>query len=319
MTSNGNPIAVVALGGNAISDPNVNDETIYTQFAQTRKSMGAIVSLIQAGYEIALTHGNGPQIGYELLRVEAAYGIAPDQPIGVLDASTEGWMGYMIEQSLINRLMDEKIVKPVVSLVTQIVVDQNDPALLDPSKFIGPTYSRRQAEDKINIDGWKMKEYKDGRWRRVVGSPIPREIVIADTIKSLLKQKHVVICAGGGGVPVYREPSGHLEGVDSVIDKDRASALLGNSIGAKDLLIMTGVEKVSLHFGKPEQQDLDTLTVSEARQYMDAGHFPKGSMGPKMEAAIQFIEGGGERVIITDLDHALPALSGEAGTTLIAG
>ncbi|MCB2210944.1 carbamate kinase [bacterium] len=319
MPANQNPIAVVALGGNAISDPNVNDETIHTQFAQTRKSMGAIVSLIQAGYEIALTHGNGPQIGYELLRVEAAYGVAPDQPIGVLDASTEGWMGYMIEQSLINRLMDEKITKPVVALVTQIVVDQNDPALLDPSKFIGPTYSRRQAEDKINIDGWRMKEYKDGRWRRVVGSPIPREIVNADTILSLLQQKHVVICAGGGGVPVYREASGHLEGVDSVIDKDRASALLGNSIGAKDLLIMTGVEKVSLNFGKPEQQDLDKLTVSEARKYMDAGHFPKGSMGPKMEAAIQFIEGGGERVIITDLDHALPALSGEAGTTLVAG
>jgi carbamate kinase len=319
MITENKPIAVVALGGNAISDPNVSDETIHTQFAQTRRSMGAIVSLLKAGYRIALSHGNGPQIGYELLRVEAAYGVAPDQPIGVLDASTEGWMGYMLEQSLMNRLVDEGINKPVVALVTQVVVDQNDPALLDPTKFIGPTYSRRQAEDKINVDGWKMKEYKDGRWRRVVGSPIPKEIVNADTIRMLLENDHVVICAGGGGVPAYRKTDGHLEGVDSVIDKDRASALLGNRIGAKDLLIMTGVEKVSLNFGSPDQIDIDKLTVTEAKQYMADGHFPDGSMGPKMEAAIQFIEGGGERVIITDLEHALASLSGEAGTALVAG
>ncbi len=313
------PIAVVALGGNAISDPNEPKETIHTQFQQTRRSMSAIVSLLKAGYRIALTHGNGPQIGYELIRVEAAYGKAPDQPIGVLDANTGGWMGYMIEQSLTNRLHDENMQQPVVSVITQIIVDQNDPALLDPSKFIGPTYSRRQAEDKINVDGWKMKRYNKGRWRRVVGSPIPLEIVNADTIRMLLDHDHVVICAGGGGVPVYRDENGHLEGVDSVIDKDRASALLGNRIGAKDLLIMTGVEKVSLNFGKANQKDIDKLTVSEAHQYAEDGQFPAGSMGPKMEAAIQFIEEGGERVIITDLKHARAALDGKAGTTLVAG
>ncbi len=317
--SENKPIAVVALGGNAISDPSEKNETIHSQFQQTRRSMGAIVSMIKAGYRIALTHGNGPQIGYELLRVEAAYGVAPDQPIGVLDANTEGWMGYMIEQSLMNRLADEGIKLPVISMVTQVVVDQHDPALLNPSKFIGPTYSRRQAEDKINVDGWRMKEYKDGRWRRVVGSPIPKEIVNADTIRLLLENDHVVICAGGGGVPAYRNENGHLEGVDSVIDKDRASALLGNRIGAKDLLIMTAVEKVSLNFGKPDQVDLKRLTVSEARQHASDGHFPAGSMGPKMEAAIEFIENGGERVIITDLEHAGAALDGKAGTILVSG
>ncbi|MBS1260785.1 MAG: Carbamate kinase 2 [Calditrichaeota bacterium] len=309
------PTAVVALGGNAISDPDA-EEDIHSQFAQTRRSMGAIVSLLEAGYELALTHGNGPQIGYELIRVEKARGHAPVQPIGVLDAATEGWMGYMIEQSLMNRLVDERIDRKVVSLVTQVVVDRHDPALADPSKFIGPTYSRAQAEEKIEFEGWTVKEYSDGRWRRVVGSPIPREIVNASTIRRLLDAHHIVICAGGGGVPVYREPDGHLEGVDAVIDKDRASALLGTSIGARDLIIFTSVEKVALDFGEPDQRELARMTVTEGKRQLAGGQFPAGSMGPKIEAAIEFLEGGGERVIITDLEHARESVDGEAGTMI---
>jgi carbamate kinase len=311
------PIAVIALGGNAISDPN-SEETIYSQFAQTRKSLDGILHVLKAGYEVVISHGNGPQVGYELQRVEAARGVAPDQPLGLLVAATEGWMGYMIVQSLINRLQDEKIKKPVVSLISQVLVDPDDPSLLDPTKFVGGTMTEEEAKKQAEEFGWTVKE-DAGRngWRRVVGSPIPLKVVNAMAIKFMLENGFVVVSAGGGGIPAYRDEKGHLEGVDAVIDKDRASAVLGNQIKAKDLIIATAVEKVSLNFGKDNQIDLGRVTVSEAKEYGKQGHFAAGSMGPKVEAAISFVEGGGNRVIITDLDHILPALKGEAGTTIV--
>jgi len=312
------PIAVVALGGNAISNPDQR-ETIHTQFAQTRKSLSGIIEILRAGYRLVITHGNGPQVGYEMVRVEAAQGQAPEQPLGVLVASTEGWMGYMIEQSLMNRLRDEKMDIPVASLVTQVIVDQNDPSLLDPTKYVGKVYPYYEAQKMAEERGWVVKK-DQGRegWRRVVGSPIPKKIANSDAIKKLLESDYVVIAVGGGGVPAYIDENNHLEGVDAVIDKDRASAVLGNEIGADDLLVLTAVEKVSLNFGRKDQVDLDKMTVKEAKEYLAVGHFAPGSMGPKVEAALDFLEKGGKRVIITDLDHILPALNGESGTTITA-
>jgi len=310
-------IAVVALGGNAISNPDQRED-IHTQFAMTRKSLGGIVTLIRAGYEVVVTHGNGPQVGYELIRVEAARGLAPEQPLGVLVASTEGWMGYMIEQSLQNRLRDEKLEKPVVSIVSQILVDRDDPSLKDPTKFVGPTYPVYEAYRLAQDRGWTVKKDK-GRegMRRVVGSPMPTAVVNAEAIRHLLGEGYVVIAAGGGGVPAYYDDKGHLEGVDAVVDKDRASAVLGRDIGAEELVILTAVEKVSLNYGRADEQKLGKITLSQAKRFHEIGHFPPGSMGPKIEAAIDFLEWGGERVIITDLDHVGDALEGNAGTLIV--
>lgn len=309
--------AVVALGGNAISNPDQR-ETIHTQFAQTRRSMNGILSVIRAGYDVVITHGNGPQVGYELIRVEAARGQAPEQPLGVLVASTEGWMGYMIEQSLMNRLQDENLEKPVVSVVSQVLVSKDDPSLQNPTKFVGATYPEYEAYRLAEERGWTVKKDRGrGGLRRVVGSPEPLDIVNSDAIRFLLDSGYVVIAVGGGGVPTYKDVNGHLEGVDAVIDKDRASAVLGNRIGADDLLILTAVEKVALNYGRADQVDLDRMTVSEAKDYHAIGHFQAGSMGPKVQAAIQFLENGGQRVIITDLDHVAEAIEGKGGTTVV--
>jgi carbamate kinase len=313
------PIAVVALGGNAISNPDQRD-TIANQFAQTRRSLTGIIELLRAGYRVVVTHGNGPQVGDALIRVEMARGFAPELPLGVLVAGTEGWMGYMIEQSLQNRLRDEELQAPVVSLVSQVVVDKDDPSLADPSKFVGPTYPEYEAYRLATERDWEVKHDKGrGGWRRVVGSPQPKSMVNAPAVKQLLESGYVVIAAGGGGVPAYVMENGHLEGVDAVIDKDRASAVLATEIGARELLILTAVEKVALNFGRADQQDLDRLSIEQAREYHEIGHFQAGSMGPKVMAAIQFVEAGGDRAIITDLDHVSAALKGEGGTTIVRG
>lgn len=310
-------IAVVALGGNAISNPDQRED-IHSQFAQTRKSLAGIVSLIRAGYKVVVTHGNGPQVGYELIRVEAARGLAPEQPLGVLVASTEGWMGYMIEQSLQNRLLDEKVEIPVVSIVTQVLVDRDDPSLKDPSKFVGPTYPQYEAYRLSQERGWTVKKDKgrDG-FRRVVGSPMPTKVVNADAVRQLLHDGYVVIAVGGGGVPAYVDDKGHYEGVDAVIDKDLASGVLAQEIEAEELIILTAVEKVSLNYGRADEQPLGKITLSQAERFHEIGHFPPGSMGPKIDAAIRFLKGGGKRVIITDLDHVSEAIDGKAGTLIV--
>lgn len=310
-------IAVVALGGNAISNPDQRED-IHSQFAQTRKSLGGIISLLRAGYKVVITHGNGPQVGYELIRVEAARGLAPEQPLGVLVASTEGWMGYMIEQSLQNRLLDEKIEIPVVSVVTQVLVHRDDPSLKDPSKFVGPTYPQYEAYRLAQDRGWTVKKDKgrDG-FRRVVGSPHPVSVVNAEAVRRLLDEGYVVVAVGGGGVPAYVDDKGHLEGVDAVIDKDLASGVLAQEINAEELIILTAVEKVALNYGRADEQPLGRITLSQAERFHEIGHFPPGSMGPKIEAAIAFLKQGGERVIITDLDHVADALDGKAGTLIV--
>jgi carbamate kinase len=309
--------AVVALGGNAITKKGEED-TIARQFANTRESLRGIVGLIRDGYNLAITHGNGPQVGNAVLRVELARGKAPVLPLGICVADTEGGMGYMIEQSLGNRLRKEKIRREVVTVVTQVIVDKNDPSIKSPTKFIGQFYSKAEAKRLAKQNGWVVREDRGKMWRRVVPSPIPLQIVEKKTIKTLVRNGIIVISAGGGGIPVYVENDGKLEGVDAVIDKDRASAVLARDIDAELLLILTEVEKVALHYGTLLQQNLDRLTVEEARKYLAEKHFPSGSMGPKIEAAIQFLEAGGKEVIITSIPKAYDSVKKKnAGTKIV--
>jgi len=309
--------AVVALGGNAISREGEED-TIPKQFENTNKSLTSIVELIKENYHLAITHGNGPQVGNAILRVELARSKAPTLPLYVCVADTEGGMGFMVEQCLQNRLQKERIEREVVAVITQVVVDKNDPAIKNPSKFIGQFYTKEEAESFAKERGWVMKKDSNRGYRRVVASPIPKEIVEKKTIKNLVEEGVVVIAAGGGGIPVCYNEDGTLQGIEGVIDKDRASAVLARDIQAELLLILTGVEKVFLNFGTLLQKELDKITLAEARQYLAEGHFPPGSMGPKIEAAISFLESGGKEVIITSIDKAHEAVLGKAGTKIIS-
>ncbi len=307
---------VVALGGNAITQPN-DEGNIYEQFANTRRSLEGVVELLRLGYRVVVTHGNGPQVGNYLIRVEESRHLVPPLPLGIIVADTEGGMGYMIEQSLWNLCHDHGIRKQIVCVVTQVIVDKHDPSIQNPTKFVGPFYSREQVDRLVKERGWVMKEDRGRGWRRVVPSPKPRAIVEKEVIGLLVANDVVVIAAGGGGVPVYVEENGWLEGIDAVVDKDLASAVLAVEIGAEELMILTGVEKVALHFATPKQRFLDNMTVTEARRYLAEGHFPPGSMGPKIEAAIWFLTHGGKRVIITSIEKSLAAAHGRAGTVIL--
>ncbi len=308
---------VVALGGNAISQQ-FEEGNIHQQFANTRKSLLGVVELVARGYRVLITHGNGPQVGNALIRVEESRRFVPMLPLGVIVADTEGGMGYMIEQCLQNKMHDRGIHKEVATIITQVLVDPDDPSIKNPTKFVGPFYKEEQVKELIKKRKWVMKEDPGRGWRRVVPSPIPLEIVEKNIIKLLLEKDVIVIAAGGGGIPVYIDPkNGWLEGIDAVIDKDLASAVLARDVGAHELMILTAIEKVALNFGKPDQRFLDTMTVAEARKYMEEGHFPRGSMGPKIQAAINFLESGGERVIITSIEKSVDAIEDLAGTKII--
>lgn len=307
---------VVALGGNALIEEGT-EGTIEQQFENTRKSMDAIVGMVREGHRVVLTHGNGPQAGVHLIRNEAGSSQVPPSSLNVIVADTQGSIGYMIQQSLYNAFVRHGIKKHVLALVTQVVVDKNDPSMLNPSKYVGPFFKAGDL-DACKAKGWVMKEDPGRGFRRVVASPIPVDIVEKGIIHELLESGHVVIAAGGGGVPVCLGADGKLEGVDAVIDKDRASALLASLIKADELLILTGVEKVAINYKKPDMRLLDRMTVSEAQGYMADGQFPKGSMGPKIEAAMDFVQRGGGQVIITSLEKAQEAVDGTAGTRITA-
>jgi len=311
-----NKRVVIAIGGNSLT-PTDNSNWIGSQFKNTRTSIESLIPLVEKGYSVAITHGNGPQVGIALRRVEETRDKLPEIPLGVLVADTEGSMGYMIEQSLQNKLFDKGLKIPVTTILTQVLVDKNDPALTNPTKYIGSFYTEEEAKKLASANGWIVKQDADRGWRRVVGSPKPIDIVNKNIIKQLLDQKNIVIAAGGGGIPVYLDEKRHFEGVDAVIDKDMASALLGNLIGADELYIMTAVNKVSLNFKKPDQKDLDVITMSDADKYLNEGHFPYGSMGPKMKSAIMFLKNGGKRVIITAIDKLVDAIDGKDGTSII--
>ncbi|HEX7238643.1 MAG TPA: carbamate kinase [Longimicrobiaceae bacterium] len=308
---------VVALGGNALAQPG-EEGTITEQFRHTRESLGAVVELAREGWRIAIVHGNGPQVGNELIRNEQSRRLVPPLPLGVLVAATEGWIGYMIQQSLQNALRRAGVERQVVTLVTQVLVDPDDPEMSRPSKPIGRTMDEATARDLAAELGGDVAEAKGG-WRRVVPSPRPTRIVERPMIRSLVEQGHLVIAAGGGGCPVYVDRRWGLEGVDAVVDKDRAAAILGRDIAAEALVILTDVECVYLDYGTPSQRALRRLTVAEAEALLAGSELGTGSMAPKVEAAMEFVRQGGKRAIIARLDQGREAVAGEAGTEIVAG
>jgi carbamate kinase len=307
-------LAVVAIGGNSITKAN-QDGTIPEQFANARETARHIAAMIARGYDVVVTHGNGPQVGNILLRAEMASSVLPSLPLDTCGADSQGGIGYMIQQVLGSELRKRGIEKDVVTVLTQVVVDPLDPAFGKPTKPIGPFYTREDAERKRAIRGWSVVEDCDRGWRRVVPSPMPVRVVEIGAIRALLDAGCVVIAVGGGGIPVV-EAGGGLKGVEAVIDKDHASRLLAVEIGADLLFMSTDVERVALNFGTENEQALSALSVSEAREYYEQGHFPAGSMGPKILAAIAFLEAGGESVIITSPESLERALDGEAGTRI---
>lgn len=311
---NDKKIAVVALGGNAISVG--GNSTIYEEFANTRSSLKGILPLIEQGYELVITHGNGPQVGNKLAQVEATMDRIPPLPLGVLVADTEGSIGYMIQQSLQNALHRRKINRSVVTVVTQVIVDKNDPSILNPTKPIGQFYPQEVAEKLAKEQNWHIVEDAGRGWRRVVPSPMPLQIVEKNIIKRLFEEDVIVIAAGGGGIPIYLEDDGTYEGIDAVIDKDYASAVLANDLDADLLVILTGVDRVAIGFNTPNCQYLDRLTVAEAEKHLAAGEFPKGSMGPKIKAAINYLKAGGKEVLISSVERAAEAIAGETGTRI---
>jgi len=313
---------VIALGGNAITRPN-EPGVISAQFAHTAETLQHLLPVLRSDDRIVITHGNGPQIGNILLRVEAgetAPNPVPHLPLDTCAADCQGGMGYMI-QRLANEILradsaDAQPPRSVVTVITQVVVDKNHPDFQRPSKPIGPFYDAEQV-DRIRREKphWIIREIEPGRFRRAVPSPRPLDIVEKDAIAGLCETGVIVIACGGGGVPVAWEGD-RLVGVEAVIDKDRASSLLATQIRAHKLIIVTSVAQAAIHYKKPDQQWLGTLTLAEARRHLDAGEFPPGSMGPKIEAAIEFIEQGGEECIITSTEQVSRALEGEGGTRI---
>ena len=307
---------VVAIGGNALIKTG-EEGTIYQQFANARETCSSLVKLIRMGYDIVLTHGNGPQVGNALQRHERAKDIIPPYPLGVCVAETVGSIGYMLQQTMQNTSKEHKLGKDTVTVITQVVVDKNDPSFKTPSKPIGQFYSKEEIEAMVQSQGWDVVEDSGRGWRRIVPSPKPIRIVEKDTIRYLLRRGQIVIACGGGGLPVIELEDGSLDGVEAVIDKDYASSRLATQLDTKKFLILTTVEKVSLNFGKHDQQDLDELKLADAKRYLAEGQFPPGSMGPKIEAAIEFLENGGDEVIITDISHVEAAMNRGAGTHIV--
>lgn len=320
MTQRQRKVAVVALGGNSLTQKGQRG-TIHEQFANARASVQTIWHLIEMGYQLVITHGNGPQVGDMLIQMESAMDQVPAQPLGVIGAATQGSIGYMIQQTIQNQLILEGRDIPVVTVLTQVVVDRYDPNLSKPHKPIGAIfYTEEEAKKRMHDLGWHMVEDAGRGWRRVVPSPEPLEIVELDVIESLLEAGSIVIAAGGGGIPVKIERDGRYEGVDAVIDKDLASGLLARALNAELLIMLTAVDRVVLNFGTEKAEPLDRLTVHQAREYLKEGHFPPGSMGPKIMAAIEYLIRARRKhmrkVIITDHQNLRQAIHGKAGTTI---
>jgi carbamate kinase len=305
---------VIALGGNALQDVNL-PPTAEAQLHVIRQTAKHIVDIIQQGYDVTLTHGNGPQIGRIVLQNEAAQEITPSLPFDVCGAMSQGMIGYLLQLAVGDELWLRKMEPRVVTIVTQVVVDPADPAFAHPTKPIGAFRTRQEAEILQREKGYLMVEDAGRGYRRVVPSPKPVKIIEIDIIRDLLKIGLIVITVGGGGIPVIEEPDGTLSGIAAVIDKDLAAVKLAQEIDAHTLLILTSVCGVALHFGTPQERFLERMTAGEARQYMAEGHFAPGSMQPKIEAAIQFVESGpGRTTIVADLAQAVEALKGRAGT-----
>ena len=309
------PKIVIALGGNALQTKN-SAPTAEAQLEVVKQTSEYVAELSASGYELAIVHGNGPQVGRILLASETAKDVVPTMPFDVCGAMSQGYIGYHIQQSLRYALARRNMNVPVVSLITQMVVDANDPAFENPTKPIGGFYTKEEAEAVAAEKGYTMKEDAGRGWRRVVASPLPRKIVEIDEVKHLWNDTIVVTC-GGGGIPVVENSDGTLSGVAAVIDKDFAAELLAEQVDADVLMILTEVEKVAINWGKPNQKDLTNLSLAEATQYVEEGHFAPGSMLPKVQACMKFVRANpGKKAIITSLDKAIEALEGKTGTVI---
>jgi len=311
------PLAVIAIGGNSlISDS--QHQSVADQKVAARETSRHIADLVSWGWNVVITHGNGPQVGFIMLRAELAeQTLHHTLSLDIAGADSQGGIGYMLQQALQNEFRRRGIAKQVVALVTQTRIDPTDPALQQPSKPIGAFYSASEAQHMQQERGWTMIEDAGRGWRRVVPSPYPREIVESSVISTMIEAGFVVICTGGGGVPVIANEQGDLMGVEAVIDKDLASSLLASTLQADLLLISTGVEKIALHYHKPEQHDLHKMTLSEARHYQEEGHFARGSMEPKIRAVIEYLERGGKAALITMPETITQAMIGESGTWIV--
>jgi len=313
------PIAVIAIGGNSLTRPGEHT-TLAEMRATARVSCEGIADILAMGYRVVLTHGNGPQVGEALLRAELTQPDMPRVRLDGCDAETQGLLGYLLQQTLGNVLDERGLRVPVITLVTQVVVDPEDPAFDHPTKPIGPFYRVEEAIERMNKLKWTMVEDSGRGWRRVVPSPRPLEIVEVSAVRACLHAGAVVIAAGGGGIPVVQRMSGRghvLEGIEAVIDKDRASALLASRLKAETLLFSTGVDRVAVHFGRPDQSDLRRLPWQLAQRFLAEGEFPAGSMGPKIEAALEFLRDGGRRVVVTSPEHLAAAMHGMEGTEIL--
>jgi carbamate kinase len=327
-SESGKRIIVAAFGGNAVTRATERG-TYVEQLANVRVMCEEVLPLIQAGHRVVIIHGNGPQVGSLSLQAEAGKALGvPDQPFDVLGAMTQGQIGYLIQQTLGNMLREvgaqtprdgsaHADPPPVVSVVTQVVVDPADPAFQHPTKPIGPFYDRELAQSLAAEKGWTVVQDADRGWRRVVPSPQPIEVIEAAAIQALIAAGSIVVAGGGGGVPVVREPTGDLRGVEAVIDKDLAAERLAALVGADTLLLITGVHRIGLDYGTPNQRFLDVMTLDEARRYLAEGQFPAGSMGPKVKAAIRFLEDGGTEAIVTAPEVLAAALRGTDGTRIV--
>lgn len=309
-------VAVVAVGGNSLI-VDKNHKTVPDQMAATRETCVHIAGMIAQGWNVVITHGNGPQVGFILRRSELAAHVLHEVPLDSCGADTQGAIGYLMQQSLYNEFQLRSMDKQAVTVVTQVLVDHDDPAFQNPAKPIGSFMDEEAAKLRQQKDGWDVVEDAGRGWRRVVASPLPQQIIEQDAIKRLIDDGFAVVAVGGGGIPVVETDTGELAGVSAVIDKDYASALLAGRIGADLYLISTAVEKVALNFGKPNQQWIDKMSVAEAKQYLTEGHFMPGSMLPKIKAALSFLEGGGKEVLITNPENIERALAGETGTRIV--
>ena len=307
---------VVAFGGNALIKPG-QEGTPWEQWENAEATALRLLPLARDGHDLVLVHGNGPQVGQILIQVEEAVNKVPPLPLDVCVAASEGSIGYMLERALVNAFTRAGVKRQVVTLATQVVVDPADPGFKRPTKPIGPFYTRFRAEFLIHKQGWNMIEDAGRGWRKVVPSPRPRAIVALGPIREAIEAGHLVIAGGGGGIPVYRDRHGALVGVEAVIDKDYTAALLAAGIGADLLVILTGVDQVSIDFGTPAERPVARLSVAEARAHLAAGQFPEGSMGPKVRSAVEFAEAARHEVLITSAARLARAVRGRAGTRIV--
>lgn len=312
-------IAVIAIGGNSLIKDD-RHQTVEDQYEAAKETCYHIANIIEQGWEVAIGHGNGPQVGFILRRSEIAARVEKmhEIPLDVCGADSQGAIGYALQQNLQNILYQRGIPKKVVTVITQVLVDQNDPAFLRPTKPIGGFMTQEEARRRQTEQGWTVVEDAGRGWRRVVASPMPKEIVELETVETLLEKGIVTITVGGGGIPVIDPGDGNYRGIAAVIDKDYASSALAQALKADLFIISTAVEKVAINFGKPEQQWLDRITLSQARQYLAEGiHFAKGSMAPKIQAVIWYLEKGGRQALITNPENIGRALKGETGTWIV--